>query len=99
MVLLGFAKRMNVFGHNFTKDQPTNIRHISNYATWDREEYFLPKILLARGSNFQKKNPLLRISQPNQPSPSHGKELTDLHLEKRKLCYYANTTGRRVKFN
>jgi hypothetical protein len=38
-------------------------------------------------------------SQPNEPIPSFGKQLTHEHLEKHELCYAATATGLTVKFN
>jgi hypothetical protein len=35
LIRLEVVKRMNVYGHIFTKYQPTNIKYISNYAACD----------------------------------------------------------------
>jgi hypothetical protein len=103
LVWLGVEKRVNVFGHKLTKNQTSNmsdIKYVSNYGPATGNNAINEKF----GNNCiewfrsSKKLPSGE-SQPNEPIPSLGKELTHKHLEKRKLCYSATAIGVSIKFN
>jgi hypothetical protein len=89
------GKRMNVFVHIFTKDQPTDIRYTSNYAVCDGETSTKKKFAetLLSGLETQKAPQWGNPSQMSLYVLSFGQELTHKHLEKRKLCNSATAIG------
>lgn len=89
---IDLAKTQNIFGY-FSRSINRQTASISqNYAACNREEYHWRKC--AKGSKFFIKIPTV-TSQPIEPIPSYGKELSHWHLKNSKLCNSAKTTDRK----